>query len=80
MHFAQWIGLEHREKYIRRYKGKCDIFFGKEHRLRKEEMEEEFNKAAKEGWRIAADATRITDERANIEDQKHTSGGVFVAF
>ena len=28
------------KKYMRRYKRKCDIFFGKEHRLRKEEMEE----------------------------------------
>ena len=30
-------------KYMKRYKGKCDIFFGIEHRLRKEEMEEQFN-------------------------------------
>ena len=30
----------------------------------KEEMEEQFNTEAKEGWRIAADATRITDEKA----------------
>ena len=37
-------------KYMRRYKGKCDIFFGIEHRLRKEEMEEQFNREAKEGW------------------------------
>ena len=35
-----------------------------EHRLRKEEMEEQFNREAKEGWRSAADAARITDERA----------------
>ena len=34
---------------MRRYKGKCDIFFGIEHRLRKVEMEEQFNKEAKEG-------------------------------
>ena len=66
-------------KYMRRYRGKCDIFFGIEHRLRKEEMEEQFNKEAKEGWRFPADAARITDERAGIGDQKHTSGGVFVA-
>ena len=33
-------------------------------------MEEQFNKEAKEGWRFAADAARITDERAGIEDQK----------
>ena len=62
-----------------KFKGKCDIFFGIEHRLRKEELEEQFNKEAKEGWRFAADAARITDERATSEDQKHTSGGVFVA-
>ena len=47
--------------------------------MRKEEMEEQFNKEAKQGWRIAADAARITDERAGSEDRKHTSGGVFVA-
>ena len=33
-------------KYMRRYKGKCDVFFGIEHRLRKEEMKEQFNKEA----------------------------------
>ena len=42
-------------------------------------MEEQFNKEAKEGWRFTADAARIMDERAGSEDQKHTSGGVFVA-
>ena len=62
-----------------RYKGRCDIFFGVEHRLRKEETEEELNKEAKEGWRLAANAAGIIDERAGIEDQKHSSGGVFVA-
>ena len=66
-------------KYMRRYKGKCDVFFGMEHRLRKEEVEEQFNKEVKEGWRFPADAARITDERASSEDRKHTSGGVFVA-
>ena len=47
---------------MRRYSGKCDIFFGIKHRLRKEEMEKQFNREAKEGWRFAADAARITDE------------------
>ena len=56
-----------------------DIFFGMEHRSRQEEMEEQFNREAKEGWRLAADAARITDERASSEDRKHTSGGVFIA-
>ena len=62
-----------KRKYMRRYKGKCDIFFGIKHRLRKEEMEEPFNREAKEGWRFAADAAIITDERASSEDRKHTS-------
>ena len=65
-------------KYMKRNKGKCD-FFGIEHRVRKEEMEEQLNREAKEGWRFAADAARITDETASSEDRKHTSGGVFVA-
>ena len=42
-------------------------------------MEEQFNREAIEGWRPAADAARITDERASSEDRKHTSRGVFVA-
>ena len=50
-----------------------------EHRLRKDEIEEQFNREAKEGWRLAADAARIFDERASTEDRKHTSEGVFVA-
>ena len=49
------------------------------HKLRKEEMEEQFNREAKEGWRFAADAAKITDERASSEDRKLMSGGVFVA-
>ena len=63
---------------MRRYKGKCDIFFGIEHRLRREEMEDQFNREAKEGWRFAADAARIADERASSEDRGHTAGGVFI--
>ena len=62
---------------MRRYIGKCNIFFGIERGLRKEELEEQFNRKAKEGWRFAADAARITDERAGREDRQHTSGGVF---
>ena len=52
-------------KYMRRYTGTVDVFFGIEHRLRKEEME--------------ADAARITDERASSEDRTHASWGVFLA-
>ena len=49
---------------MRRCKGTFDIFFGIEHRLRKEEMEEQCNKEAKEGWRFAQDTARITEENA----------------
>ena len=42
-------------------------------------MGQQFNREAKEGWRFAADAARITDENASSEDGKHMSGGVFVA-
>ena len=55
---------------MRRYEGTFDIFFGIEHRLRKEETEEQLNKEAKEGWIFAADAARTTDKRMSIEDQK----------
>ena len=64
---------------MRRYKGTLDIFFGKEHRLRKEEMEEQLNKEATKGLRFAASAARITEETAGDEDRKHTSGRVSVA-
>ena len=63
---------------MRRYKGTLHVFFGKEHRLRKEEMEEQFDREAKEGWRFAASAARITEEMVGGEDRKHSSGGVFV--
>ena len=56
------------------------MFFGIERRMGNEEMEEQLNKGAKQGWKFAADAARITDGNASSEDRKHTSGGVFVAF
>ena len=62
-----------------RYKGKCNVFLGTEHRLRKETMWEQFNREAKEGWRFATSAARITEEMAGDEDRKHRSGGVLVA-
>ena len=50
-------------KFMNRYKGTFDMFsFGIEHRMRKEEIEEQFNRDTKEGCRFAADAGRTTDE------------------
>ena len=66
-------------KYMRRCKGTFDVFLGIEHRLRKEEMEEQFNRETKEELRFASDAARIADESASSEDRTHTSGGVLVA-
>ena len=65
--------------HMRRYEGTNDVFIGMGHRLRKEEMEEQCDIEAKEGWRFAASAARITEETAGVKDRKHTSGGVFVA-
>ena len=65
------------KKYMRRYTGTFDILFGKGAQIeeggtwRNKIVEE-----AKEGWRFAASASRITDETAEDEDRKHTSGGV----
>ena len=73
MQVDTWISVDYREEVHGEDKGKCAIFFGIVHRLRKEEMEEQFNKDAKEGWRFAAAAAGIADERADREDQKHTS-------
>ena len=70
--------LSTEKRYMKICTGRCDIFCGIEHRLTKEEMEKQFNREAKEGCRLAADAARFTDERASSEGRKHTSGGVFI--
>ena len=41
---------------VRCHVGAFDIFFGIEHRMRRVEVEEHFNKEAEQGWRLAADA------------------------
>ena len=61
--------MEHGEEVHEKIQGECDIFFGIEHRLRKEEMEEQFSREAKVGWRFAADAARVIDDRASFEDR-----------
>ena len=42
-------------------------------------MEEQINKESKQGWRVAADAARITDGNVSSDDRKNTPGGIFVA-
>ena len=55
---------------MKRDEGTIDIIFGIEHRMRKDEMEEQFSKEAKQGWRCAADAARITVENASSEGRQ----------
>ena len=54
---------------MRRYKGTFNVFSGIEHRLRKEDVKEQFNREAKEGWRFATSAARITEEMAGDDDR-----------
>ena len=58
-------------EFLRSYKGTFDIFLGIEHRMRKMEMGEQFNKESKQGWRFATDAARITDKK---NKQSYLSG------
>ena len=62
MHLANGSAWSSQTNYMRRNKGRCDIFLGIEHRLWKEEMEEQFNKEAKEGWEQAFRTRRIHQE------------------
>ena len=48
-------------------------FFGIKHRRRREEMEEQVQQRQRR--RCAAEAARITDEKAGSEECKHMSGG-----
>ena len=80
MYLAQRIDVEYREKVHEKILRKVLYLFGDG-----AQIEEGGNggavkyREAKEGWRFAADAARITDEIAGSDDRKHTSGGVFVA-
>ena len=48
------------KKCTRRHKSTFDILFGIEHRLRKDEMEEQLNKEANRGWRFVT-WTNVTE-------------------
>ena len=77
MHLAKWIGLEHRKEEYEKIQRKVRYFLW--NRAQTEEVEEQFNKEAKKGWRFVVGAARIAQETTGSEDCKHTSGGVFVA-
>ena len=66
-------------KDMRRYKGTFEIFFGD----RAQDAKKRDGGAVQQrgqGWRFAADAARITDERAGSEDRIHMSGGCTLFF
>ena len=69
VHPFEWLCVEYGvfEKLQRYFRH----FPGIEHRMRKMEMGEQFNKESKQGWRFATDAARITD--------KKTSSRIFLA-
>ena len=50
---------EPKKKYMMRYKGTFDIFCGFDHRMRTEEIEEQFNQEVDQGLRVAADAAGL---------------------
>ena len=79
MHFVEWIGLEDREEVHEKIQRHDSYLLWDRTRVRKDEMEEQLNKEAREGWRIAASAARIAEETAGDEDRKRTSGGVLLA-
>ena len=71
VYLTKWFSAEHREEgheKVQRYTS--DIFFGAEHRMRKEEMEEQFNEKAKQGWRFAADAARDCKQAVRIANTR----------
>ena len=74
VHLTKWFSVEHGEEVLEKVQRYLLIY-----RMRQEDMEEQFKKDARQGWRCAADAARVTDGNASSEDRKHTSGGVFVA-
>ena len=54
VHLDKWISVEYREEVHEKIRRKVRFHSMRtEHRLRKGEMEEQFNKEANEGWRIA---------------------------
>ena len=59
MRIAKWFDMEHRKEVLEQIQRHFFYVFGKEHRLRKEEMEEQFNKEANEGRRLAASSARM---------------------
>ena len=77
VYFVEWLCLEHGEEVHQKVHGVLSTSSSESNtRTRREAVEEEFNKESKQGLRFAADAARITDEKASSEDRKHTSGGV----
>ena len=69
MCLAELLSVKYVKEKLGEVQGAYSTFFGKDHRMKEEEMEEQFNKEVKQGWRYPADAAMITDENVS-EDCK----------
>ena len=77
MHIVKWISVEHREEVDVKIQRKVVYLLWAPIEERRKRKSSSTKKQRKDGD-LRLNAARITDERAGIEDQKHTSGGVFV--
>ena len=50
----QGISFRTQKAYIEQYRENIDVFFGIEHRMKRKEMEEQFNEESKQGWRVCS--------------------------
>ena len=67
-----------KRKYMRRCWCTLDIFLGIEHRMKREEMEEQLNKKSSKDGGVPL-TRQGSPTSTGSEDCKHTSRGVFVA-
>ena len=67
MHIAEWISVEHRKEVHEKIQGQVRDLLWNRAQIEEGEMEEQFNKEAKEGWIFAANAARITEETESSE-------------
>ena len=71
-------GWSTERRYMRRYNGKCDIFFGKELRGRRKWRNSSIKRLMKDEG-LQRMQRELLMETTGSEDRKHMSGGVFVA-
>ena len=75
----EWISVEYREEIHEKIQRKVRRLLWNRAQIEEGGNGGTVQQRGQGRMEIAADAARITDERASSEDRKHTSGGVFVA-